>query len=100
MTENKIFAYIDFKIKDHDAFKDYSKAVADTMIPYGGKTVGVKIGADFIIGNKDVDVQVIQEWPNKQRLELWLNSPEYAPLKEIRDTKAMENLTISIVNTV
>ena len=100
IQDGKIFVYIDFKIKDKEAFQEYSQGVPATMKLYGGRSIGVQLGANFVVGLKDVDVQVIQEWPSNQAFIAWQNSAEYAPLKLLRDTKALENLTMSIIKAL
>ena len=100
MSTPKILAYIDFKIKNQAAFKEYAQRVGETLALYGGKTIAVKIGPDFILGPRDVDVQVIQEWSSKESFMAWHDSAEYAPLKALRDTQAMGNPSISIIDMI
>lgn len=95
-----VYVYIDFKIKDLDSFEEYSKQVPSTVLKYGGETLAVQKHADFVMGERDVEVQLIQRWPNRESFNAWQASPEYAPLKEIRDNRAIYNLSISLLSSL
>lgn len=99
-ADNEIYTVISFEIKDEESLKHYTKNVSKTVDQYGGKTIAVQHGVDMLVGQSHSDVQVIQKWPSKQSLIKWLESPEYAPLKAIRDRSAMKNLTISVVKSI
>jgi len=92
---SKTYLYIQFKIKDMQAFKQYAEQVSDTVSLYGGKTIAINKSPNPIHGELDMDVCVIQEWPSLQAAENWHSSPEYAPVKKLRDEQAMEQLTIT-----
>ncbi|QYK07015.1 DUF1330 domain-containing protein [Shewanella zhangzhouensis] len=97
---NVIYTYIDFIIKDEYSFSEYSKLVPLTVKQYGGETLAVQKQTDFPIGGRDVQVQIIQRWPSRDSFDAWHSSPEYAPLKEIRDNRAICNLNISILQGI
>ncbi len=91
---SKTFLYIQFKIKQMDAFKQYGEKVSKTVASYGGKTIAVNKSPNSLQGDLDIDVNVIQEWPSIEAAQTWLDSPEYAPLKALRDEHAMTDLVI------
>ncbi|TMO82869.1 DUF1330 domain-containing protein [Pseudoalteromonas spongiae] len=95
-----VFIYIQFSIKDQQAFSIYAKQVSATVEKYGGKTIAVNKQVTPLTGEINADVSVIQQWPSLEDAEQWLASPEYAPLKKIRDEKAMENLVILHLSNV
>ncbi|WP_283241217.1 DUF1330 domain-containing protein [Pseudoalteromonas rubra] len=64
------------------------------MQAYGRKTLAVNKSPDPIEGQVVADVCVIQQWPSQAAVEKWLNSAEYAPLKQLRDECAMEKLVM------
>ena len=43
-------------------------------------------------GEVAADVCVIQEWPSIEAAQTWHDSPEYSPLKKLRDEEAMGDL--------
>lgn len=89
-----MYLYIQFSIKDQEAFSKYAQQVGATVEKYGGKTIAVNKQVIPLIGKTNADVSVIQQWPSLEAAERWLASPEYAPLKKIRDEEAMENLAM------
>ena len=95
-----MYLYIQFSIKDQEAFSKYAQQVGATVEKYGGKTIAVNKEVRPLIGETNANVSVIQQWPSLEAAEQWLASPEYAPLKKIRDEEAMENLTMLHLNHV
>lgn len=91
---SKTYLYIQFKIKEMEAFKQYAANVPETVALYGGKTIAVNKAPEALHGSIDVDVSVIQQWPSLEAAQLWLDSPEYAPLKVLRDERAFTDLKI------
>ncbi|GAL27609.1 hypothetical protein JCM19239_1031 [Vibrio variabilis] len=97
---SKTYLYIQFKIREMDAFQQYAQQVSATVSKYGGKTVAVNKAPSSLHGKLDIDVSVIQEWPSIEAAQTWLKSPEYAPLKVLRDERAMDRLIITPVPVV
>ncbi|WFB49474.1 DUF1330 domain-containing protein [Vibrio coralliilyticus] len=97
---SKAYLYIQFKIKEIGAFQQYAQTVAATVSLYGGKTIAVNKTPSALHGELDIDMSVIQEWPSIKAAQTWLDSPEYAPLKRLRDEHAMEKLLITPVQAV
>lgn len=97
---SKTYLYIQFKVKETDAFKEYGEKVSATVTQFGGKTIAVNKTPAPLNGKLDADVCVIQEWPSIGAAQSWLNSPEYAPLKKLRDERAMIDLIITEVPAI
>ena len=91
---SKTYLYIQFKIKEMEAFQQYAANVSDTVALYGGKTIAVNKEPSALHGSVDIDASVIQEWPSLEAAQAWLDSPEYAPLKQLRDDRALSDLKI------
>lgn len=94
---SKTYLYIQFKIKEINAFMQYGEKVSNTVAQYGGRTIAVDKSPSPLHGELDIDVSVIQEWPSIETAQTWLDSPEYAPLKVLRDERAMTDLVITPV---
>ncbi len=77
-----------------EAFQQYAANVSDTVALYGGKTIAVNKDPSALYGSVDIDASVIQEWPTLEAAQAWLDSPEYAPLKQLRDDRALSDLKI------
>ncbi|MDG3086398.1 DUF1330 domain-containing protein [Vibrio hannami] len=89
-----IYVYIQFNIKDMEAFKRYGEKVSETTEIYGGKTIAINKAPAAIYGEVGAEVCVIQQWPSLETAQKWHDSPEYAPLKKLRDDEAMSDLKI------
>lgn len=89
-----IYVYIQFNIKDTEAFKRYGEKVSETTEIYGGKTIAINKAPAAIYGEVGAEVCVIQQWPSLEAAQKWHDSPEYAPLKKLRDDEAMSDLKI------
>lgn len=97
---SKTYLYIQFKIKEMDAFQQYGEQVSATVTHYGGKTIAVNKAPNPLHGQHNIDVNVLQEWPSLESAQAWLESPEYAPLKTLRDERAMTDLIITPIPAV
>jgi uncharacterized protein (DUF1330 family) len=80
-------------ITDPDRLKDYKNGVDETIRRFGGKVVVRADGfqvleGDWHPGEKGDDTEpgrvTIVEFPDMAALQSWYDSPDYAPLKEIR----------------
>ncbi|HHX8572124.1 TPA: DUF1330 domain-containing protein [Vibrio alginolyticus] len=91
---SKTYLYIQFKIKEIEAFQQYADKVSGTVALYGGKSIAINKEPSALHGSVDIDVCVIQEWPSFEAAQTWLDSPEYAPLKVLRDERALADLKI------
>jgi len=89
-----MYVYIQFAVRNEQAFTQYAQAVGATVQRYNGETVAVNRSPQPLHGNAVADVCVIQKWPSLEAVQGWLNSPEYAPLKKLRDEAAMGDLLI------
>ncbi|NHI00251.1 DUF1330 domain-containing protein [Oceanimonas sp. MB9] len=94
------YIYIQFSVRNPQAFQEYASRVGDTVTAYGGRTIAINREPTALHGETQADVCVIQQWPSLEAVRQWLNSPEYAPLKALRDEKAMSQLRIIPVPAV
>ncbi|KJY82770.1 hypothetical protein TW81_11135 [Vibrio galatheae] len=88
------YLYIQFKIEDKDAFREYAQRVPETMKIYGGKMIAFNKSPIALHGELSSEACVLQEWPSVNAAKQWQDSPEYAPLKKLRDEKAMSKVKI------
>jgi uncharacterized protein (DUF1330 family) len=75
----------DVDITDADAFEDYRREVPATEARYGGRYLGRGGAATVLEGDWESHRLVIVEFPDMTSLMAWYASPEYAPLKAIRE---------------
>jgi uncharacterized protein (DUF1330 family) len=71
-------------VTNPEAFAEYGKLVPGTVAAFGG-TYLVRGGTpDKIEGDYDPVRIVVLQFDSVDRAREWYNSPEYAPLKEMR----------------
>lgn len=73
--------------KDRDAFiNGYGMQAAKLVEQFGGRYVLRGPGAELLEGDfGDGAGMVISEWPDKEAVYTFWNSPEYAEAKKLRD---------------
>jgi uncharacterized protein (DUF1330 family) len=91
-----VAAYVvnDMEVTDPVAFEQYRLLSPATVALYGGR---------FLVRGGAVEPQegswtpkrlVILEFPSVERARAWLDSPEYAPARRLRQRSATSNLLI------
>lgn len=75
----------DVDVTDAVLFEDYKREVAATEALYGGKYLGRGGLTRVLEGDWQPHRLVIVEFPNMDSLVAWYESPEYAPLKALRE---------------
>jgi uncharacterized protein (DUF1330 family) len=89
-------AYVvaDIEIVDHEAFADYRERVPAVIAAYGGRYL-VRGGASEIVeGAWRPHRLVIVEFPTMASLKTFLDSPEYRPLRALRERAARTNMVV------
>ena len=82
------FLIADIEVTDPAVFEEYKKLANDTIAAYGGKYVVRGGSFEVLEGDWSPRRIVILEFPNISSLKAWYDSPEYAPLKRIRERSA------------
>ena len=92
MTDKKSYMIILAKISDRDAFiKNYSMATAPLVAKHGGRYVMRAPGGELLEGCEagnnwgDGASVAISEWPNRDAIHAFWNSPEYQSAKKLRE---------------
>lgn len=87
MTEMRSYMIVTAKIKDRQAFiNGYGKVAAPLVAKHGGRYVLRGPGARLLEGQwGDGASMVISEWPNRDAIQKFWDSPEYAEAKALRD---------------
>lgn len=75
-------------VHDPAKFDTYRKAVAPLIERFGGKYLNN--GVTRVLDGKTWQPErvIIIEFPDKAALDGWYNSPEYQPMKKLRDEAA------------
>ena len=86
---------MDIEVTDSVAFERYKNAVAANIAAFGGRYL-VRGGATEVLEGHWIPRRlVILEFPTMARLKEWYNSPEYAPLLDLRKASASSNLVVT-----
>ena len=78
----------DVNVTDAAAFEEYRQKVPATEEKYGGHYLGRSGATKVLEGDWEPHRLVILEFPDMDSLMAWYKSPEYAPLKAIRERSA------------
>jgi uncharacterized protein (DUF1330 family) len=85
------------KVKDQDKLKEYSEKVSPYTAKYGGSLLAASPEPMVLEGNLNSIRTLIIEFPDLASLNQWYESPDYQPLKELR--QAGVDATLSIVES-
>ena len=89
-------AYVinDMDVTDPKLLDEYKKLSPPTVLQYGGKFL-VRGGAlEQVEGEWKPKRLVILEFPSVERALAWVNSPEYAPARRLRQQASRSNIVI------
>ncbi len=89
--------YITYRVTltgDPAVMAEYSSKVNATIELYGGRKIVRTDDIAVIEGDWDPERMTIIEFPDRAAALRWYNSPEYAPLKEMRHGVSTANAII------
>jgi uncharacterized protein (DUF1330 family) len=79
-------------IHDEEHYQKYREAVVPLITKNGGKFVVRRGKVDVLEGNPDPRPMVVFEFPSMDSIHAFWNSPEYVPVKKLRDDAATLNV--------
>ncbi len=82
------------RITDPDRYPEYSGRVPQTIERYGGRYLARGGKVEVLEGDWKPQRLVILEFESMERLREWYASPEYAPLKQLREEVAVSQLAV------
>jgi uncharacterized protein (DUF1330 family) len=82
------------RITDPDRYPEYSGRVPQTIERYGGRYLARGGKAEVLEGDWEPHRLVILEFESMGRVREWYDSPEYAPLKQLRDEVAVTEFVV------
>ena len=75
-------------VTQRDGYKAYQAAVQRLIGAFGGKLKGTGVGLEVLEGSHDRRRLVVFEFPSMAAIHAFWNSPEYVPVKKIRQGAA------------
>ena len=82
------YVVVDIDIRDPEAYKEYIRLAPASIRLYGGKYIARGGRTEVLEGNWVPKRLVIVEFDSVDRARQWLDSPEYAPARAIRQAAA------------
>jgi len=89
-------AYVinDMEVTDPALLEEYKKLSPATVAQYGGRFLARGGTMEVLEGAWRPKRLVILEFPSLAQAKAWVNSPEYAPARRIRQQASRSNLVV------
>jgi uncharacterized protein (DUF1330 family) len=79
-------------IKDEARYQKYREAVVSFIASFGGKVVARGAKVEVLEGEHDTRPVVLFEFPSMDAIHAFWNSPDYVPIKKLREGIATINV--------
>ena len=89
-------AYVinDMEVTDPQLLDEYKKLSPVTVAQYGGRFLARGGQSEMLEGNWAPKRLVILEFPTVEQAKAWVNSPEYAPARRVRQQASRSNIIV------
>jgi uncharacterized protein (DUF1330 family) len=89
-------AYVinDMEITDPLRFEDYKRLSPSSVAAYGGRFLARGGQVTPLEGDWEPKRMVMLEFPSVAQAQAWLNSPEYAPARRLRQLSAKARMVV------
>jgi uncharacterized protein (DUF1330 family) len=88
------YVVVDIEVRDATVYAEYIARAPATVTAYGGKYLARAGRTEKLEGEWVPKRLVILQFESLERAKQWLNSPEYAPVKELRHKAAESNMVV------
>ncbi len=90
-------AYViaDLEILNQKLFEEYRQKVPATIAAHGGRYLARGGSTEVLEGSWSPKRCVILEFPDMEHFRAWWSSPEYAPLRVLRQRAAKSNILVT-----
>ena len=90
-------AYViaDIEVLDNAGYEEYRRQVPASIAAYGGRYLARGGATEVLEGSWSPKRCVILEFPDMDRFRAWWSSPEYAPLRAIREGTTRSHLIVT-----
>jgi uncharacterized protein (DUF1330 family) len=90
-------AYViaDIEILDSEGFEEYRRLVPATIAAHGGRYLARGGATEVLEGSWSLKRCIIVEFPDMQRFKAWWSSPEYEPLRVIRQRTTKSHIVVT-----
>ena len=88
------YLFANIEVTDPALYEEYRKGVPATIAQYGGRYVARGGAAEGLEGGYAPKRVVLLEFPSLERAKAWWDSPEYRPLRAIRQRASRGDLIL------
>lgn len=92
------YVVVEVKVRDADLYQEVIRLTPPTVFAYGGRYLARGGRTQTLAGNWQPERLVILEFESVERVKEWQDSPEYRPVKAIRDRAAAVNMVVIDAN--
>ena len=90
-----VFVIADIEVLDRPSFDEYKRLVPATIAAHGGRYLARAGATEVLEGSWTPQRCVILEFPDMERFQAWWDSPEYAPLKALRQRATRSHVVVT-----
>lgn len=88
------YVIVDVTVKNPEAYEEYKKLAPPSIAAYGGKYVARGGRTEVLEGEWSPRRLVILEFESVERAREWVNCPEYATARKLRQASADTNMVV------
>jgi len=88
------YVVVDIDVTDPARYEEYKRLAPPAVAAYGGKYLARGGQVDVLEGTWQPSRLVILEFENAARAKAWVESPEYAPARAMRQASARTNMVV------
>lgn len=92
-----MLAYViaNIEVLDAEGYEEYRRGVPATITAYGGRYLARGGATEVLEGNWSPKRCVLLEFPSLDRFKAWWDSPEYRPLRAVRERTTRSSLVVT-----
>lgn len=90
-----VFVIADIEVLDQALYEQYRQQVPATIAAYGGSYLARGGPTQVLEGTWSPRRTVILQFPDMARFHAWWDSPEYTPLRALRQRATHSNLVVT-----
>ena len=90
-----VYVIADIEVTDAAGYEEYRRRVPDTIAAYGGRYLARGGATEVLEGTWSPKRCVILEFPDMERFKAWWSSPEYVPVRAIRERTTKSHLFVT-----
>ena len=88
------YAVVNVRVTDPVRYEEYRSEAPATIASYGGRYLARGGVLETLEGEWNPERLVVLEFESMARLREWYDSPEYAPLKQLRQEAAVTQFVV------